>query len=62
MNTFLNDLKYSTRKLIKTPGFTIVAILTLALGIGANTAIFSLMNAVKFRALPVKQPEQLRES
>lgn len=53
------DVKYGIRNMLRTPGFAIVTILTLALGIGANTAIFSVVNSVLFRALPYREPGQL---
>ncbi len=59
MHTLLQDLKFGVRLLAKTPGFTLVAALSLALGIGANTTIFTLINAVLLNPLPVADPAQL---
>jgi hypothetical protein len=60
MNTLFQDLRFGLRVLRKNPGFTAVAVLSLGLGIGADTAIFSVLNAILLRSLPVPNPQELR--
>lgn len=60
VETFWRDLRYAARMLRRSPGFTLVAILSLAIGIGGNTAIFSVVDAILLKSLPVRGPEQLR--
>src|SRR5882672_5492321 len=59
METLFHDLRFGFRRLIKTPGFALIAILSLALGIGANTAVFSLVNMILLRPLPVANPQEV---
>ena len=59
MNTWMQDVRFALRSFAKNPGFTLAAVLSLAIGIGANTSIFSVANALLFRPLPYDSPDRL---
>jgi len=59
MENFLQDVRYAVRTFLRNPGFALIAVLTLALGIGANTAIFTILDSVLLRSLPVTNPKQM---
>ena len=59
MSVFIQDIRYALRGFLQRPGYTAVLVVTLALGIGSNVAIFSVTNAVLFRPLPFEDPEEL---
>ena len=59
MDRLLGDIRYALRAILRTPGFSSVAVLTLALGVGANTVVFSFLHALILRPLPIAQPESV---
>jgi putative ABC transport system permease protein len=59
MNSLVQDLRFAVRQIRRSPGFMVTAVLTLALGVSANTAIFSLLDQALLRSVPVRAPEQL---
>ena len=61
METLIQDLRFALRQLGRSPSFAITAVLTLALGVGANTAIFSLVNSLLLKPMPVEKPDQIAE-